>query len=285
MATEDAVTGGELARTFVELADTLVEGYDPIEFLLRLAERCVSALGVSEAGVVLADSGGQLRALASSSERMRHLELIEVQRQDGPCLDSWRTGEVVREDHLSEAQARWPHFTLPALDAGFASVYAVPMRLRDDRLGALNLFSTRTSGLAQSDETLAQAMADVATIGILHKRFIRKSEEVSEQLSGGVQHQDRLGAGQGGGRRVSQDRHGRSLHVAARLCPPSQHPFGRGGAARDRTGLGPWGPGDPTRHPRYPPPVKTRPGRSENIVTERRLAWEPRTRHQTRRKT
>jgi transcriptional regulator with GAF, ATPase, and Fis domain len=182
MATEDAVTGGELARTFVELADTLVEGYDPIEFLLRLAERCVSALGVSEAGVVLADSGGQLRALASSSERMRHLELIEVQRQDGPCLDSWRTGEVVREDHLSEAQARWPHFTLPALDAGFASVYAVPMRLRDDRLGALNLFSTRTSGLAQSDETLAQAMADVATIGILHKRFIRKSEEVSEQL-------------------------------------------------------------------------------------------------------
>jgi hypothetical protein len=171
-----------LSRTFVELADTLVEGYDPIEFLHRLAERCVSVLGVAEAGVVLADAQGQLRALASSSERMRVLELIEVQRQDGPCLDCWRSGDVVREDHLAEAAVRWPHFAPPALAAGFASVYAVPMRLRDVRLGALNLFANQPAGLAGPDETLAQAMADVATIGILHERFIRQREEVAEQL-------------------------------------------------------------------------------------------------------
>lgn len=113
MAREDL-----LSHTFVELADTLVEGYDPIEFLHRLAERCVSVLGVTEAGVVLADTQGQLCALASSSERMRVIELIEVQRQDGPCLDCWRNGDVVREDHLAEAVARWPHFArLPWLPA------------------------------------------------------------------------------------------------------------------------------------------------------------------------
>ena len=177
MARQDLV-----ARTFVELADTLVEGYDPIDFLHRLTERCVSLLGVAEAGVVLADAQGQLRALASSSERMHLIELIEIQRQDGPCLDCWRNGEAVREDRLADAVARWPHFAPAALDAGFASAYAVPMRLRDERLGALNLFANQTRGLMESDETLAQALADVATIGILHERFIRQREEVSEQL-------------------------------------------------------------------------------------------------------
>jgi hypothetical protein len=137
---------------------------------------------MTEAGVVLVDPQGQLRAMASSSERMRLIELIELQRKDGPCLDCFVSGEAVREDHLAEARARWPHFAPAALDAGFASVYAVPMRLRDERLGALNLFANETGGLAESAEFLAQALADVATIGILHERFIREREEVTEQL-------------------------------------------------------------------------------------------------------
>jgi hypothetical protein len=171
-----------LSRTFVELADTLVESYDPIEFLDRLAERCVALLGIAAAGVVLADSHGQLRALASSNEQMHLIELIEVQRQDGPCLDCWRTGEVVREDDLSRARVRWPYFAPVALEAGFASAYAVPMRLRAERLGALNLLANETHGLVEADENSAQAMADVATIGILHERFLRQHEEVTEQL-------------------------------------------------------------------------------------------------------
>ena len=177
MAREDLV-----AHTFVELADTLVESYDPIEFLHLLTERCVSLLGMAGAGVVLADSHGQLRALAASSERMHLIELIEVQRQDGPCLDCWRSGEAVHEDRLADAKERWPQFAPAALEAGFGSVYAVPMRLRNERLGALNLFANETRGLVEPDETLAQALADVATIGILHERFIRQREEVSEQL-------------------------------------------------------------------------------------------------------
>ena len=171
-----------LSRTFVELIDTLVENYDQIEFLHRLAERCVSLLSVSEAGVVLVGPEGQLRPLASSSERMHLIELIEVQRADGPCLDCWRSGEAVREDELAESRERWPRFAPAALEAGFLSAYAVPMRLRDQKIGALNLFSNQTYGLIEPDEAIAQAMADVATIGILHQRFIRQREVVSEQL-------------------------------------------------------------------------------------------------------
>lgn len=171
-----------IGRTFVELADTLVEGYDLLEFLLMLAERSVELLGITEAGVVLADTHGNLRALASSSERMRLLELIELQREDGPCLDSWRTGEATRADDLADAVDRWPHFAPAARDAGFASVYALPLRLRDERIGALNLFADRTSALGVDDEALGQAMADVATIGILHERSIDERTSFADQL-------------------------------------------------------------------------------------------------------
>ena len=113
---------------------------------------------------------------------MHLVELLEVQEEDCPCLDCWRSGEAVAEDHLADATERWPHLAPAALRAGFASVDAVPMRLRDDRLGALNLFANEAAGLADTEMVLAQAMADVATSGILHQRFIARREEVTEQL-------------------------------------------------------------------------------------------------------
>ena len=164
------------------LADTLVDDYDVIDFLHRLTERCVSVLGVSEAGVALTINGRPLAALASSSERMRLMELIEVQAQDGPCLDSFHSGDVTREDDLEAHVDRWPQFGPTALAAGFRSVYAVPMRLRDERIGALNLFADHPAGLHHDDERLAQALADVATIGILHERFLRHQQSLSDQL-------------------------------------------------------------------------------------------------------
>ena len=171
-----------LGRAFVELADTLVEGYDVIEFLHLLTERCVSLLGVAEAGVVLADARGEVRALGSSSERMRLMELIELQRRDGPYLDCWQHGGKVREDDLEANVGRWPHFGPAAVSAGFRSAYALPLRLRNERIGALNLLADRPAGLAEADEALGQALADVATIGILHERVVRERKSLAEQL-------------------------------------------------------------------------------------------------------
>jgi len=171
-----------IGRTFVELADTLVEDYDVIEFLHLLAERCVELLGVTGAGVVLFDAHGRVRPLASSSERMRLVELIEVQSEDGPCLDCCRGGGQVRADDLEQATGRWPQFAPAALDAGFRSTYAVPMRLREERIGALNLFADRVNGLTEVDQALGQAMADVATIGLLHERVLQERSVVTGQL-------------------------------------------------------------------------------------------------------
>ncbi len=113
---------------------------------------------------------------------MQLIELFEVQTQDGPCLDCCRDGRPVREDDLQGAAGRWTQFAPAALDAGFRSTYAVPMRLRDERIGALNLFADRVNGLTEADQALGQAMADVATIGLLHERVLDEQAVVSGQL-------------------------------------------------------------------------------------------------------
>src|SRR5258705_8658116 len=123
----------------VEIADGLVDDYGVVDMLTGVAGRCVSLLGVSAAGVMLASPGGSLGLVASSSEGMRVLELFELQAQEGPCLDAFRTGEPVRQENLQAGSGRWPLFAAEALNAGFASALALPLRLRELTLGALNL--------------------------------------------------------------------------------------------------------------------------------------------------
>lgn len=172
-----------IARAFVALADTLVDTYDLIDFLHLLARQSVEVLEVAEAGILLVDPRGELQVLASSSERMRIVELLEVQRASGPCGEAFRDGRIVREDDLASARDRWPGFGDAAVEMGFRSVYAVPMRLRSERIGALNLFADQVNGLSRADEALGQAMADVATIGILQQRSVTEQQGLAEQLS------------------------------------------------------------------------------------------------------
>jgi GAF domain len=119
-----------LAQTLVELADTLVDDFDVVDLLVKLADRCVEVLDVAAAGIMLASPEGNLRSVASSSEAMRVLELFELQAQEGPCLDCFRTGQPELNQALAAADGRWPRFAPEALAAGFQSVQAVPLRLR-----------------------------------------------------------------------------------------------------------------------------------------------------------
>jgi GAF domain-containing protein len=173
-----------LAEIFVELADTLVAGYDLIEFLQVLAERCVELLEVDAAGLLLADSGGMLRLVAASTEQARILELFQVQDDNGPCVDCYRTGQVVVISDTGSAQAagRWPGFTAAARYAGFAGVHAIPMRLRDEVIGTLNLFRTAPGILDPPVARAARALVDVATIGILQERAVREQAVMAGQL-------------------------------------------------------------------------------------------------------
>ena len=171
-----------LARTLVELADTLVAEFDVVELLTRLADRCVDVLDVGAAGLMLAAADGELRVMASSSEAMRLLELFELQSREGPCFDCYLTGQPVVNQDLAVVNGRWPRFAAEALAAGFHSVHALPMRLRGTIIGALNLFHVEPGEMRPVDVEAAQALADVATIAILQHRAALEAQVLNEQL-------------------------------------------------------------------------------------------------------
>lgn len=172
----------QLLRAFAALADTLVAGYDVVDLLQTLVDTCTGLLGASESGVLLADGEGNLDLIVSTSEASRLVELMQLAADAGPCIDSFNTGEVVSVPDISQAPAKWQLFREKALEEGFRAVDAIPLRLREDTIGTLNLLRTQTGQLDEDDMVAAQAFADVATIGILHERTIAHSNEVREQL-------------------------------------------------------------------------------------------------------
>jgi GAF domain-containing protein len=172
-----------LAQTLVELADNLVEEFDVVDILTLLAERCVDVVDVAAAGLMLASADGELRVLASSSEAMRVLELFEIQADEGPCVECYRAGAPIVNLNLDEVDGRWPRFGPKALEAGFRSVHALPMRLRRQNIGALNLFRIDEGPMRAADVVAAQALADVATIAILQHRAARDAQVLNEQLT------------------------------------------------------------------------------------------------------
>ncbi|MEJ3742926.1 GAF and ANTAR domain-containing protein [Actinomycetes bacterium KLBMP 9797] len=171
----------QLADVFVEMADTLIDDFDVIDFLHVLTERCVQLLGVSAAGLLLTDQRDALQVVAASSERTRLLELFQLQTDQGPCVDCFRTGQPVSVADLTSA-SRWPRFTAAASEVGFVAVHALPMRLRAEVIGALNLFDTTPGPLDEGKLRIGQALADVATIGLLQQRAIHRREVLTEQL-------------------------------------------------------------------------------------------------------
>jgi transcriptional regulator with GAF, ATPase, and Fis domain len=171
-----------VAEAFVELADTLVDDFDVVDFLHQVTVRCAQVLGVSAAGVLLTDQRGALRVVAASTEQTRLLELLQLQTDQGPCPECFHTGRPIAVADLAVATSRWPHFTAEARRIGFASVHALPMRLRTDVIGTLNLFGTRPGALDDGILRVGQALADVATIGLLQARAIRHRETLAEQL-------------------------------------------------------------------------------------------------------
>ena len=177
-----AVSTQRLADVFVEIADTLIGEFDLIEFLSLVTARTAEVVASEAAGLVLVDKEGRLRFMAASDETTRLLELFQVQHNEGPCLDCFREETPVVNADLAEADSRWPVFAPRAVAAGFRSVHAVPLRVRGTAIGALNLFDSTTGRLESADVHVAQALADVATIGLMQARTIRRAETLAVQL-------------------------------------------------------------------------------------------------------
>jgi GAF domain-containing protein len=160
------------ATTFVEIVDALVGDFDVIEVLTLLTSRCVELLAAGAAGILVVDRDGHLRVVGASTEQVELLELFQIQNDEGPCLDCFRTGQVVVHSDL-ETVSPWPRFSAECTRVGYASVCAVPLRLKDHTLGCLNMFMSEPGGLADNDVAVAQALADLASIAIIQDQAIR----------------------------------------------------------------------------------------------------------------
>jgi GAF domain-containing protein len=171
-----------LSRTFVELADTLVDDFDVVDLMVLLTERCVELLDASAAGLLLANGEGTLRVMAATSEAIGTVELFQTQNDEGPCRDCYHSGLPLSVADLSREAGRWPRFSPVATSAGFRAAHALPLRLRGQVLGALNLFRTEPGPLSAPDIATGQALADVATIALLQRRALRDVQAVAEQL-------------------------------------------------------------------------------------------------------
>jgi GAF domain-containing protein len=182
--TDRQATSREASATaaFVAIANSLVEGYDPLDLFAGLTRDCARLFDIVAAGLLLADSSGVLHLMAASSERTHDLELFQLQRSEGPCLDCYRAGSPVLVADLGAEAQRWPAFVPAAAAAGFASVHALPMRLPNLVLGVLGLFGTAPGPLGDEDLALAQGLAHVASIALVVERAAADSAMVNAQL-------------------------------------------------------------------------------------------------------
>jgi GAF domain-containing protein len=181
------VSAQRLAAIFVEVADTMVDEFDLIDFLHLLTHRAASLVDAASVGILLADARGQLQFMAGSDENVKLLELFQLQSQEGPCLEAFRTAQAVINVDLDSAAGRWPKFAPRATEAGFQSVHAFPLRLRQQVIGALNVFGAAKGGtFGETDVPIMQALADVASIGLIQERTVRRGELLTEQLQGAL---------------------------------------------------------------------------------------------------
>ena len=176
------IASDQMAEILVEIADTLVDEFDLIDFLQRVTTHTSDLVAARACGLLLADHRGRLQLMAASDERAEMLELFQAQASEGPCQDCYRDGEPVINTDLQHAHDRWPRFAPRAVAVGFKSVHAFPMRLRGQVIGALNVFGTHTGAMDPPDVRLVQALADIATIALLQERAIARGELLTEQL-------------------------------------------------------------------------------------------------------
>lgn len=182
-----AVSAERLTATFVEVADTLVDDFDLLEFLHMLTDRAVTLIGAAATGLMLADQRGRLEYMAASDGNAKLLELFQLQNDEGPCLEAFSSGRPVINVDLAAASGRWPRFAPRATAAGYQSVHAFPLRVRRQVIGAMSVFGdTKGGDFSDGDVPIMQALADVAAIGLLQERAIRQGEIVTEQLQGAL---------------------------------------------------------------------------------------------------
>jgi GAF domain-containing protein len=170
----------QLAVVLAEFAQTMAEQPDADLLLVRLADYCTELLPVDGVGVLLRAEHG-LAVVTANSEPGRIVEELEAALAEGPCSLALDTGEQVPIPDLA-AETRFPRFTPRALEAGVRSVHALPMTVRGEAAGSVDIVALRPLHLSADELAAAQLLADVTMAYIANARLLSKSAALAEQL-------------------------------------------------------------------------------------------------------
>lgn len=174
--------GQTLAEILRDFATLLSDDHDTGDILDALGQYCVQLLPVDSVGVLLRDEAGDLQVATASDETARKVEELEAALREGPCTTSMTSGEQVLEPDLEQAAERYPRFVPAALAIGVRSIHGLPLTVRLEQIGALNLISGAPVALGAAQLADAQLLADVAVSYLANRRVIEASTQLTRQL-------------------------------------------------------------------------------------------------------
>jgi GAF domain-containing protein len=183
---DSAIREAQISAAFVSLTDTLVTDFDLVDLMHTLIDACIDLLDTDAGGLLLADGSGSLQLMASSTEEVDVMEVVQLAAEAGPCWECFTSGQAITMGDIEKDGSDWPEFQRTALEKGYRSVHATPMRLHGRTIGSMNLFHSEVGALTERDIALAQALTDVATIAILQERGTRQLRDLSTQLQGAL---------------------------------------------------------------------------------------------------
>ncbi|MBF6354689.1 GAF and ANTAR domain-containing protein [Nocardia higoensis] len=167
-----------LLEVLVRSVDTLVGDFDVVELAQQLVDSCVALTDGADAGLFVGNHLGELRMLAATDERARAL----VEAVDGPARHTYSTGAPAVVDDIAAAAVVWPDFATHASHRGYRSVYALPLRLRSDTLGALAVLGDGPKALNRAQLRAGQTLADLAAIGVAQHVLRPRVEPIQDRL-------------------------------------------------------------------------------------------------------
>ena len=182
-----------------ELSDLagLLQTNESLEAMLdHVAAIAVRAIPACDAAGVTLFEHGQVTTAAASSPLVRRVDQHQYSADEGPCLESLRTGELRRSPSLA-ADKRWPKFRQPTLDEGVVSCLSLPLVIGNHGTGGvMNLYS-RDRPFSDTDEKIGRRFMPPASVAVANARAYAKAHAVIEQLQEALQTRDVIGQAKG----------------------------------------------------------------------------------------
>ncbi len=165
-----------------EFAQTLTGRFEVSEVLYRLAEHVITILDVRGAGVSVVDENGQLRPVTGINELTLTLESVEEQFQEGPCVDAFKQGDIIVVEEIERDIDRWPKWASEAMRRNVHAVLGIPLRVRDESIGAMNVYNSEPRKWREPDVRVARVLTDMAASYVANASELEQSRRTTEQL-------------------------------------------------------------------------------------------------------